>query len=72
MHESTGQIYNLHITNNIFYTSNNETKLTEKGSYPISAWSVEIKYSAIVIIWSLIQAMVEVQWPLTLSQKYKW
>ncbi len=40
-----------------FITSKNETKLTEKGNYPIS---VEINL-AIVIIWSLFEAMVEVQ-----------
>ena len=42
MHESTGKSITQHITNNIFCTSNNVTKLTEKGSYPKS---VETNYS---------------------------
>ncbi len=42
MHESPGKSITQHITNNIFYTSNNVNKLTEKDSFPIS---VEINYS---------------------------
>ncbi len=45
MHESTGKSATQNITKNIFYTSNNVTKLIEKGSYPIS---VEINYSYLV------------------------
>ncbi len=58
MHESMGKSIAQYISNNIFYTSNNVTKLTEKGSYPINGLK---SFIAIVITWSLFEAMVKVQ-----------
>ncbi len=57
----------------MFYKSDNVDIMTEKGRLATQFQLLLIIIASVIIhVWSLFETMVEVQWLLTLSQKYKW